>query len=182
MNTYVINVGTGQEEKMKNWFDHYETLNEIQMHLWIPMKTNYVRKSSKIKKSGLRNSKEHQLNIKRTPMFPGYIFLDADSFDAVYKAIKGLKIDSYFNLLGRKDWQIKSVTVDELEFIKRFSGEEVSKATCFGEKVKFIEGPLVGFEGHVRKLDRRMNSVCISVEMFGQKTDVWVAVEMVEKS
>ena len=49
------------------------------------------------------------------------------------------------------------------------------------DKVKIQEGPLVGMEGLIKKIDRHKRQAVLEMEMFGRKVEMKVGVEIVEK-
>ena len=50
-----------------------------------------------------------------------------------------------------------------------------------GDTIKVTEGPLLGLEGKIRKIDRHKRQCVVETEMFGQKTKMTVGLEIVYK-
>ena len=87
--------------------------------------------------------------------------------------------------LLRADRTILELTKDEEELLLNLGGSdhivEMSYGYMEGQKVTITEGPLKGFEGEIRKIDRHKRSCIVEIDMFGQKNRMTVGLEIVEK-
>ena len=81
---------------------------------------------------------------------------------------------------------IVPLTEEEVQFLKRFGGEEqvveMSEGIIENSETKILSGPLVGMEGTIRKIDRHKRKAWIEIEMFGRMQLVQVGLEILKKS
>lgn len=158
MNWYVIRTLAGQEEKSLILLQYL--FKDIQFIL--PKRRLSWRKKGVIYEV-----------IK--PLFIGYLFVSAN-----YNRIKELdnwirnqKLDIWFVKI---DKSIIPITSEEVQLIKRLVGNgdiiEKSDLIKIGEKVKIVNGPLVGLEGIVEKHSNRNRRVTIKVIICGEEKRV----------
>ena len=169
-NWYVIQVKTGNEEKIK---DICERLipREILIECFIP-KTKRVRKIR-----GFFHEREEIL-------FKGYVFMISDAIDDLYQSLK--LIPELTKVLGNDGTNILPILKEEAIFLLKFGKEEhiidMSKGYIVGSKIMITTGPLVGNEGIIRKIDRHKRIAYIEVKFFDQITTVKVGLEIISKS
>ena len=60
--------------------------------------------------------------------------------------------------------------------------DELSQGYIEGDKINIISGPLVGYEGMIKKIDRHKRVAYIEVKLFDQITMVQVGLEIIGKS
>ena len=74
---------------------------------------------------------------------------------------------------------------EEMRFLLKMGKEEQVVEMSIGiienDKVKIQQGPLVGMEGFIKKIDRHKRQAVLEVELFGRKVEMRVGVEIVEK-
>ena len=58
----------------------------------------------------------------------------------------------------------------------------MSQGYIVGDKVNIISGPLVGYEGKIKKIDRHKRIAYIEVSLFDQVVVVQVGLEIISKS
>ncbi len=137
-----------------------------------------------------RNKKERNFGrvYRKRPLFSGYVFLETDMpqeeflqefADYIYKSEDIIRLLKYGNT------NIIALAEDEkTKFEYLFKGKR-----CLGHSVGFIEGdkivitagPLVGREGLITHINRHNRNATIQVNMFGGRTEVKVALEIVDK-
>ena len=73
----------------------------------------------------------------------------------------------------------------EALFLARFSTEDhivdVSKGYIKGDTIMIIEGPLMGLEGYITKIDRHKRIAYVDVNLLGQVSSVQVGLEIISK-
>ncbi|MBQ9167305.1 MAG: KOW motif-containing protein [Oscillospiraceae bacterium] len=113
-------------------------------------------------------------------LFPGYVFFQAEEgwtpTLAMYHA-------DYILRLLRTDngWQLRGGDEELARWLLRHDGLlDLSKAYQEGTRVVIKSGPLKELEGVITKVDRHNRNGRVTLELFGRKTDVWLAFEMVE--
>lgn len=116
-------------------------------------------------------------------MFPGYLFIDTEHPLELYENLKN--IPEITKLLGREEELFLSIEANKEAFFKSMLNIhyeiDISKGIIIGDKVLITEGPLMGNEGMIKKINRHKRIAILSLEMFGQSTDVTVGLEIVSK-
>ena len=83
------------------------------------------------------------------------------------------------------DTTILTLTPEEEEFMRRLGGDdhiaEMTVGFIVGDKITVTQGPLMGLEGSIRKIDRHKRQCIVEVDMFGQKIQTKVGLEIVSK-
>ena len=168
-NWYVIQVRSGQEErilrKCRLLIDH-AVLHDC-----------FLPKCERMKKMRGHWEKVEEL------LFRGYVFLISDDVQALYHEL--YKIDDLTKLLGKHGEDIYPLYEKEVALLKSFGRMEhlveMSVGYMEGERIVVMEGPLMGKEGMICKVDRHKRIAVIEVEMFGKTTTAKVGLEIVAK-
>lgn len=166
---YVIQVRTGSEEKIKQ-------LCEFQISKKY-LKECFIPKYTRLKKV---NGKWEE--VYKT-LFSGYLFMISEDIDQLFVSLK--EIPDLTKMLGKHGTDIYPLNEDEVVFLKSFGKEEhivdMSIGYIEGEKIFVTNGPLVGKEGLIKKIDRHKRIAYIEVEFFGQSIDAKVGLEIIGK-
>ena len=169
-NWYVIQVKTGNEEKIKDICQRLIP-REILIECFIP-KIKRVRK--------IRGSFHEREEI----LFKGYVFMISDAIDDLYQCLK--LIPELTKVLGNDGTNILPILKEEAIFLLKFGKEDhivdMSKGYIISTKIMITTGPLVGNEGIIRKIDRHKRIAYIEVKLFDQITTVKVGLEIISKS
>ncbi len=165
---YVMQVFTGEEERM---------MQKVSERIEPPLLEEcFLPKYEEMKRYKGQWHKEKKI------LFPGYVFLSTENITDVM--IELLKVDGFKRVLGDRECMVP-LTEAETNFLMRFGGEnhvtEMSIGVIENDKVKIMEGPLMGLEGCITKIDRHKRTAKIKVEMFGTLTDATVGLEVVQK-
>ncbi len=116
-------------------------------------------------------------------LFPGYVFVVTDHIDELWLQLK--KVIGLTRLIGAGE-DIIPLTEEEVEFLLNFGKEEqivkMSLVIIENDRVHITDGPLMGMEGSIRKIDRHKRKAWVEVQMFGRKQVVQVGVEIVRKT
>ncbi len=116
-------------------------------------------------------------------MFSGYVFVSTQKELDLYENLKSVPTLTKILKTGE---DITPVTPREEEFIKKLIGKdkvaEVSVGYIEGDKLIVTEGPLIGMEGLVKKIDRHKRIAILQMEMFGNLTEVTMGLEVLSKS
>lgn len=163
MNWYALFVETGQEEVVQKYI-YYNYGNS--MHTIIP----------KRKIPEKRNGKHFGVLKK---LFPGYILLNADLDDNKYYVIK--HIPKLIKILGNGTYY-SSIDEDEISVILKlidYRGViDYSKIYIEGLRVFVKEGPLMGFEGMIKKVNKHTNRARVQLNFMGELRLVDVGIEL----
>lgn len=115
-------------------------------------------------------------------LFPGYVFFQAEND---WAPTMSMYHADYILRLLRTDgsWQLKGDDETLARWLLQHGGLlDVSKAYQEGNRVVIKSGPLKELEGVITKVDRHNRNGLVTVEIFGRKTNVWLAFELVENA
>ncbi len=165
----VIQVFTGREEYIRHACIKYID-KEILKDTFIPLRVRQRKYSGEWKD-------------EKCVILPGYVFLVTDDPKKLHQELK--KVEGMTKLL-RDENNFLTLTPEEEVFIQNIINEEylvkMSVGFIEGDKVTVTEGPLMGLEGLIRKIDRHKRQCIIETEMFGQKTRITMGLEIVSKN
>ena len=115
-------------------------------------------------------------------MFPGYIFCETDHPDKLIMYLK--HVVGMTRLLGI-DGEIVPLTDTETEFLKKLGGKDhvvdVSEGIKEGSRIICSDGPLMGLESTIVKVDRHKRKACIEMEFLGQSRVIELGLEVIKK-
>ena len=88
-------------------------------------------------------------------------------------------------LLGNDGKEIYPIYPQEALFLSRFSTEshlvDFSKGYINGDTITIIEGPLMGLEGYIKKIDRHKRIAYVDINLLGKVSTVQVGLEIIKK-
>lgn len=115
-------------------------------------------------------------------LFSGYVFMISDDLEKLYLALK--RVVGLTKLI-RTGEEVVPLSVNEIEFLKRFGGKEqvvqMSNGFIEGDRIVVISGPLVGNEGCIKRINRHKRKAYLEVEIFGRKVETQVGLEIIDK-
>lgn len=115
-------------------------------------------------------------------LFPGYVFIDTDKIDEIYKQLKTVKV---FTKLLTNAEEISPIYQEEQEYLQSLLNNdkqiEYSEGFIYGEKVCITKGPLRNQAGAVYKVDRHRRVAYLKVNLFGRQTPVEVGFGAVKR-
>ncbi len=165
----VIQVFTGYEQRIRHACEKYIDRDVLE-EAFIPM---YVRRR---KYSGAWKD-------EKVALIPGYVFLITERPNDLLIQLN--KVVGMTKLL-RNSSNILTLTDQEEYLMRKLGGEkhitEMSFGCIVGDKITINDGPLVGFEGMIKKIDRHKRQCIVETDMFGQKIHMTVGLEIVSKS
>jgi len=177
MGLYSIFTKTGCEDKLLREMKSIWLFDEL-MHTYAPKYDALYKKGGKI-------FKEQRCSM------PGYVFVKSElsGMDFYIKSKPliswseyALKLLSYGDSNLDSNFEMKS---DECEiFMKLFSDKgcvDISKGCIEGDLIIITDGPMVGFEGLIKKVIRHKMIAYVEVEMLGQITRMKVGLDIVSK-
>lgn len=167
---YVIQVRSMHEENIKK-------ICELLISQDI-LKEVFIPKNKRLKKMNGKWMEVEEI------LFSGYVFLVSDQPNELFLELK--KVPDLTKMLGHVDNEIYPLYDDEVAFLKSFSNEkhivDVSTGFIENDVVKIMQGPLMGKEGIIKKINRHKRMAMIEVELFGQKTQAKIGLEIVSKN
>ena len=131
--------------------------------------------------------KDHVIKVLK-PMFPGYIFIATDldyrAFRTFYQQFISI-IDGCIKVLKYKD-EVEALYPHERAFIERFVNKDniIDSSLGFieGDRIRIIEGPLVGNESLIKKINRHKRTALIEIALFGEIQSIELSCEIIAKT
>ncbi len=172
-NCYVFFVQTGSENNVCRYLN--ENLIENNQYTFSPKKEIIYRKAGKV-------------SIQLKNMFPGYVFTKTD-----YAPLEFIKIVSsltrqsgkIIRLLGMYNPDSMNLSSNEKGFLMKLCDEQfiVKKSTglIIGDRVIVREGPLVGYESIIKKVDRHNQRAEIELPFMGELRQISLSLEIISK-
>ena len=154
MNYYVVSVQPRKEETFLTIARRRLPADRIRLH--------WPRRKLTIRRRGKR---EETL----APVFPGYIFAEAEEIDdKLFSTVK--RLPGFYRFLESND-RIRALSGDDLELVSHFVrfGDVIGKSkVTFDEKsrIQVQEGPLAGLEGRIEKVDRRKQRAKVRLDLY----------------
>ena len=122
--------------------------------------------------------------IQKEKLFPGYLFMDleASQVESVRQAFR--RVTEHAKVLKIGD-ELFPIHEEEEQLLRRLTGDTtnvaVSVGVIEGDKIIVREGPLIGMEGMIKRIDRHKRMAVLEVELFNRISEVKVGLEIVEK-
>lgn len=122
------------------------------------------------------------------PMFAGYIFVETDedykTFREFYQQSISI-IEGCIKVLKYKD-EVEALYPQERLFIERFVNKDrvIDSSIGFieGDHIKIIEGPLVGNESLIKKINRHKRTALVEITLFGELQSIELSCEIIAKT
>lgn len=116
-------------------------------------------------------------------LFAGYVFMLSSRSMDLSKNLR--QVTQTTTLSGTGGIRIISLQENEIELLKRLGVDgkilKLSRGIIVNGKVVITEGPLIGMEACIRKIDRHKRKAWLEVGMFGQMIQIAVGLEITEK-
>lgn len=120
--------------------------------------------------------------IVRKILFPGYVFMITEQPRELLQSLR--KVSGWKTLLKAGD-DILCISPAEEEFLKQFGSKDqvvhVSRGIIEGQKIIVTEGPLMGHEASIRRIDRHKRLAFLELHLFSEVIHTRVALEIYEK-
>ncbi|MBR2555283.1 MAG: hypothetical protein IKE94_10515 [Aeriscardovia sp.] len=108
--------------------------------------------------------------------------METDDIAAFVDTLPKSFFNTFMKVIGKNDQLYLSVKEEELTWIRKLCGDDLTVALSKGVKengkIRFTSGPLVGMEGLVRKVDRHRRIVTLEIEMFGRVQHINLGAEI----
>ena len=173
---YTLFVATGYEHKIERTISLFWRIDGLKP--FIPMYDTRFRRAGKI------------ITAKKC-LIPGYVFLEAD-VDGLdfYMLVRPLIARTEYALKLLKygqDFSDESFELNdaECEFLKKILSDtrcvEMSQGYIEGNSIVVTEGPLVGLEGLIKRLNRHKMEATIETSIMGSVREVKIGLEIIKK-
>ena len=115
-------------------------------------------------------------------MFPGYIFVITDDPSSVMMKLR--KIEKFARMVKFDDMFIP-VSAEEQRILSRMSGDDdtidTSTGIIEGDRILVKEGPLIGLESRIKRIDRHKRLAYVEFSMGSRDVEVELGLSIVEK-
>ncbi|NLO09198.1 MAG: antiterminator LoaP [Clostridiales bacterium] len=149
MSWYAIFVESGYEYEFCQFINKAKTylLGDTQFNLLVPRRKVYERKHGIWKEVILK-------------MFPGYVLIQTDS---IYQFSYGGREGPHFIRFLKNGYDFLEIQPDEIELILLLADRDglidISHANLIQDRLVITDGPLVGREHIIKKIDKRKGRV-----------------------
>lgn len=116
------------------------------------------------------------------PLLPGYIFADTDDVEALAAFLWNSENFNKILDTDRKYYDLYGDDKDMIEKLYQDGGMfDTSKGYIEGDRIIVTAGPLVGMEASITKIDRHKRIAYITLDLFNQKLNTSVGLEIIQK-
>ena len=168
MHYYTIQVQTRGEEKFIRLFKA--------LHPDIPLSLHFPRRRVDIRRKG-------SVRQSTAAVFPGYIFVEAEAEEIQTHQWAFRRTDGFFRFL-KSNQDITALADKDLElvlhFIKKAGPVAGISRVYFNEhsRIIVIEGPLMGLEGRIIKVDKRKKRAKVKLNLYNDSFAIDLAFEV----
>lgn len=170
MNYFAVQVKTRSEEKYIKLFKALHP--DISIPIYFPKRTIDLRRKGRILPS-------------TAAIFPGYIFLEVDNEEDIRRyQWEFRRTDGFFRFL-KSNRNVKALADRDLEivlhFIKNVGPLAGKSKVYFDENSRIVvtEGPLMGLEGSIIKVDKRKGRAKIKLDLYNDSFSIDLAFELI---
>ncbi|MCL2231188.1 MAG: antiterminator LoaP [Treponema sp.] len=170
MNYYAIQVKTHSEDKF------IERLKKE--HPDLPFAIHFPKRRLNIKRAGKI--------VPSTPaVFPGYIFVEAESDEEIENRQWDFRHTSGFYRFLISNRNITPLTDRDLELVLHFissTGAIADRSKVYfneNSRIVVVEGPLYGLEGRIVKVDKRKGRAKIKLDLYNDSFAIDLAFEVI---
>ena len=116
-------------------------------------------------------------------LLPGYVFVVTKNPNALKAQLR--RVPRFTRLLGNDD-MFTPLNDQEVAFLNAFTQPgkrtvELSTGVVEGDTVIILNGPLMGHDGLIKKIDRHKRLAYLELEMLGRKKTVKFGLEILAK-
>jgi transcriptional antiterminator NusG len=170
MKYYAIQVKTRAEEKYIKLFNA--------LHPAIALKIYFPKRKIDIRRKGVL--------LQSTPaVFPGYIFVEIDEYDDILKYHWDFRRTEGFFRFLKSNQNIRALHNKDLEVVLHFIknvGPLADKSKVYfdnNSRIVVTEGPLMGLEGKIIKVDKRKGRAKIKLDLYDESFAIDLAFEII---
>jgi len=170
MNYYAIQVKTRAENRFIKLFK--ALYPEITLPIYFPQRKLDIRRKGKIKTS-------------MSAVFPGYIFVEASCDEEIIACQWEFRRTEGFYRFLRSNQEITPLADRDLELVLHFinnTGAIAGRSRVYfdeNSRIIVVEGPLMGLEGRIIKVDRRKRRAKIMLDLYNDSFSIDLAFEVI---
>ncbi|MDR2552000.1 MAG: antiterminator LoaP [Treponema sp.] len=172
MNYYALQVKTRGEQKYIRLFRALHP--EVSLPIYFPQRQLDIRRKGKI-------------SYSTAPIFPGYLFVEAGEGEDILRHHWDFRrTDGFFRFL-KSNQNIAPLGGRDLELVLHFikkAGPMAGKSRAYfdeNSRIVVVEGPLLGLEGKIIKVDKRKGRAKIKLDLYDDSFSIDLAFETIER-
>lgn len=171
---YVVNTYSGHEGKVKEKLDMRINSMGMESNIFrviVPEQIEVEVKDGKSKEK-----------VKK--MFPGYILVEMIMSDEAWYIVRNTPgVTGFIGSSGKgaKPIPLEPFEVDRILHNMGMSRLELDGDIEINDRVNVIAGPFSGMVGEILEIDKKTGQITISLDLFGQLTNVEVEINEIEK-
>lgn len=172
---YVVNTYSGHENKVKEKLEMRASTMGMEDYIFrvvVPEQTEIEIKDGKEKEK-----------VKK--MFPGYILVEMIMNDEAWFIVRNTPgVTGFIGSSGKgaKPFPLTPQEADKILNQMGMSRLEVNTDLNIDDTVKVIGGPFAGMYGKIKNIDSQTGLLEVSLDLFGQETNVELELSQIEKS
>jgi transcriptional antiterminator NusG len=142
-----------------------------------------VRACTFVPKRMMKERKGGVFSIKCRLMFPSYVLIGTEQIEEVYDLVR--EIGGVLRFL-RNDDEFQEVRLEEISKLVYMAdangviGESKVQLNA-DDRIEVLSGPLKGFDGWIKRFNRRKGRVAIEILLGMERREIWLGVELVDK-
>ncbi len=184
--SYVIYTKAGKEEYMAEYLRStiLERYPDAAERVYVP---------KKIKLWHVKNGSGKRWEERKALLFPNYVFIESSDIITFNRVLYEPKIMTSYHLLGKgrlrsapQEYPVVPVSDEDMNIVNDLLGKNgIVERSCGikeGSLVKFTEGPLMGKESIVKKVDPSKHYAIIEMEFLGEKRRISLAVDLISEN
>jgi len=170
MNYYAIQVKTRCEDKFIRLFRAQHPELSISIHF--PKRLLDIRHAGKIRP-------------QTSAIFPGYLFVEAENDEEIQSRKWEFRRTEGFYRFLKSNQNITPLADRDLELVLHFinnSGSVAGRSKVYfneNSRVVVVEGPLMGLEGRILKVDRRKGRAKIKLDLYDESFTIDLGFEVI---
>ena len=170
MNYYAIQVKTRAEAKFIKLLKAMHP--EITFPIYFPQRRLDIKKKGQIKPS-------------MSAVFPGYIFVEVENSEDILKYQWDFRRTDGFYRFLRSNQEITPLADRDLELVLHFiknAGPVAGRSKVYfneNSRIVVVEGPLMGLEGRIIKVDRRKGRAKIMLDLYNDSFSIDLGFEVI---
>jgi transcription termination/antitermination protein NusG len=170
MNYYAIQVKTRAEAKFIKLFKAMHP--EITLPVYFPQRRLDIRRKRQIKPS-------------MSAVFPGYLFIEVENNEDILKYQWDFRRTDGFYRFLRSNQEITPLADRDLELVLHFiknAGPVAGRSKVYfneNSRIVVVEGPLMGLEGRIIKVDRRKGRAKIKLDLYNDSFSIDLGFEVI---
>ena len=172
---YVVNTYSGHENKVKEKLEMRASTMGMEDYIFRVV----VPEQKEIE---IKDGKEKE-KIKK--MFPGYILVEMIMNDEAWFVVRNTPgVTGFIGSSGKgaKPFPLTPQEADKILNQMGMSRLEVNTDLNIDDTVKVIGGPFAGMYGKIKNIDSATGLLEVSLDLFGQETNVELELSQIEKS